>query len=324
MKTMSYSEAIREGMRIKMLEDENVFIFGEDVGPFGGCFGVTSGMHKEFGEMRVRDTPISEGAILGCAIGAAATGLRPIAELMFMDFSTVAMDMIVNQAAKLRYMTGGKMNLPLVVRMPCGAGVGASAQHSQSLEAWFTHIPGLKVVYPSTPADAAGLIITAIEDDNPVIFMEHKMLYAMKGEVPEEIKAIPFGVADIKREGKDITIIATGRMVHESLKAAKQLEKNGIDAEVIDPRTLFPLDKETIFDSIKKTNRVLIVTEENRRGAYSGEISAEINEKIFDYLDAPVMRVASLNTPIPYSPGLEGFVIPNAKKILEATKSLIG
>jgi len=324
MKTMSYSEAIREGMRIKMLEDENVFIFGEDVGPFGGCFGVTSGMHKEFGEMRVRDTPISEGAILGCAIGAAATGLRPIAELMFMDFSTVAMDMIVNQAAKLRYMTGGKMNLPLVVRMPCGAGVGASAQHSQSLEAWFTHIPGLKVVYPSTPADAAGLIITAIEDDNPVIFMEHKMLYVMKGEVPEEIKAIPFGVADIKREGKDITIIATGRMVHESLKAAKQLEKNGIDAEVIDPRTLFPLDKETIFDSIKKTNRVLIVTEENRRGAYSGEISAEINEKIFDYLDAPVMRVASLNTPIPYSPGLEGFVIPNAKKILEATKSLIG
>ncbi|AJA48036.1 acetoin:2,6-dichlorophenolindophenol oxidoreductase subunit beta [Clostridium pasteurianum DSM 525 = ATCC 6013] len=324
MKTMSYSEAIREGMRIKMLEDENVFIFGEDVGPFGGCFGVTSGMHKEFGEMRVRDTPISEGAILGCAIGAAATGLRPIAELMFMDFSTVAMDMIVNQAAKLRYMTGGKMNLPLVVRMPCGAGVGASAQHSQSLEAWFTHIPGLKVVYPSTPADAAGLIITAIEDDNPVIFMEHKMLYAMKGEVPEEIKAIPFGVADIKREGKDITIIATGRMVHESLKAAKQLEKNGIDAEVIDPRTLFPLDKETIFDSIKKTNRVLIVTEENKRGAYSGEISAEINEKIFDYLDAPVIRVASLNTPIPYSPGLESFVLPTAKKITEAAKSLIG
>lgn len=202
MKIMSYSEAIREGMRIKMLEDENVFVLGEDVGPFGGCFGVTAGMHKEFGEMRVRDTPISEGAIVGCAIGAAATGLRPIAELMFMDFSTVAMDMIVNQAAKLRYMTGGKMNLPLVVRMPCGAGVGASAQHSQSLEAWFAHISGLKVVYPSTPADAAGLMITAIEDDNPVMFMEHKMLYAMKGEVPEEIKAIPFGVADIKYSKK--------------------------------------------------------------------------------------------------------------------------
>lgn len=322
MKTMSYSEAIREGMRIKMLENENVFIIGEDVGPFGGCFGVTAGMHKEFGEMRVRDTPISEGALVGCAIGAAATGLRPIAELMFMDFSTVAMDMIVNQAAKLRYMTGGKMNLPLVVRMPCGAGVGASAQHSQSLEAWFAHIPGLKVVYPSTPADAAGLMITAIEDDNPVMFMEHKMLYAMKGEVPEEIKAIPFGAADIKREGKDITLIATGRMVHESLKAAKQLSNSGIEVEVIDPRTLFPLDKETIFNSVKKTNRALIVTEENKRGAYSGEISAEINEKIFDYLDAPVKRVASLNTPIPYSPGLESFVLPSVKKIVEAAKSM--
>jgi pyruvate dehydrogenase E1 component beta subunit len=319
---MSYSEAIREGMRIKMLEDENVLIFGEDVGPFGGCFGVTAGMHKEFGEMRVRDTPISEGALVGCAIGAAATGLRPIAELMFMDFSTVAMDMIVNQAAKLRYMTGGKMNLPLVVRMPCGAGVGASAQHSQSLEAWFAHIPGLKVVYPSTPADAAGLMIMAIEDDNPVIFMEHKMLYAMKGEVPEEIKSIPFGVADIKREGADLTLVATGRMVHESLKAAKQLAKNGIEVEVIDPRTLFPLDKETIFNSVKKTNRALIVTEENKRGAYSGEISAEINEKIFDYLDAPVLRVASLNTPIPYSPGLESFVLPSVKKIIEAAKSM--
>ncbi|MDF2502876.1 alpha-ketoacid dehydrogenase subunit beta [Clostridium sp.] len=322
MRTMSYSEAIREGMRIKMLEDENVLIFGEDVGPFGGCFGVTAGMHKEFGEMRVRDTPISEGALVGCAIGAAATGLRPIAELMFMDFSTVAMDMIVNQAAKLRYMTGGKMNLPLVVRMPCGAGVGASAQHSQSLEAWFAHIPGLKVVYPSTPADAAGLMIMAIEDDNPVIFMEHKMLYAMKGEVPEEIKSIPFGVADIKREGADLTLVATGRMVHESLKAAKQLAKNGIEVEVIDPRTLFPLDKETIFNSVKKTNRALIVTEENKRGAYSGEISAEINEKIFDYLDAPVLRVASLNTPIPYSPGLESFVLPSVKKIIEAAKSM--
>ncbi|WP_010233663.1 alpha-ketoacid dehydrogenase subunit beta [Clostridium arbusti] len=322
MRTMSYSEAIREGMRIKMLEDENVLIFGEDVGPFGGCFGVTAGMHKEFGEMRVRDTPISEGALVGCAIGAAATGLRPIAELMFMDFSTVAMDMIVNQAAKLRYMTGGKMNLPLVVRMPCGAGVGASAQHSQSLEAWFAHIPGLKVVYPSTPADAAGLMITAIEDDNPVMFMEHKMLYAMKGEVPEEIKSIPFGVADIKREGADLTLVATGRMVHESLKAAKQLAKNGIEVEVIDPRTLFPLDKETIFNSVKKTNRALIVTEENKRGAYSGEISAEINEKIFDYLDAPVLRVASLNTPIPYSPGLESFVLPSVKKIVEAAKSM--
>ena len=296
MKTMTYMEAIREAMRIKMKEDEKVLILGEDVGAFGGCFGLTATLHSEFGEKRVRDTPISEGAIVGCAIGAAATGLKPIAEIMMGDFVTVAMDMLVNQAAKLRYMFGGKISLPMVVRLPGGGGLSAAAQHSQSLEAWLTHVPGLKVVYPSTPADAAGLLLTAIEDDNPVAFIEHKGIYGLKGEVPDDIKPIPFGVADIKKEGKDITIIATGKMVHEALKAAEELSKKGIEAEVVDPRTLFPLDKETIFNSVKKTSKVLVVTEENKRGGYGGEISAIISEEIFDYLDAPVVRIGALKS----------------------------
>ena len=322
MKTMTYMEAIREAMRIKMKEDENVLIIGEDVGAFGGCFGLTGTLHSEFGEKRVRDTPISEGAIVGCAIGAAATGLKPIAEIMMADFVTVAMDMLVNQAAKLRYMFGGKISLPMVVRLPGGGGLSAAAQHSQSLEAWLTHVPGLKVVYPSTPADAAGLLLTAIEDDNPVAFIEHKGIYSLKGEVPDDIKPIPFGVADIKKEGKDVTIIATGKMVHEALKAAQQLSKEGIEAEVVDPRTLFPLDKEAIFNSVKKTNKVLVVTEENKRGGYGGEISAIISEEIFDYLDAPVVRIGALNTPIPFSPVLENFVLPNSNNIVDGVKKL--
>lgn len=322
MKTMTYMEAIREAMRIKMKEDENVLIFGEDVGAFGGCFGLTAGLFDEFGGKRVRDTPISEGAIIGCAIGAAATGLRPIAEIMMGDFVTVAMDMLVNQAAKLRYMSGGKISLPMVVRLPGGGGMSAAAQHSQSLEAWLTHVPGLKVVYPSTPADAAGLMLTAIEDDNPVAFMEHKGIYGIKGEVPDNIKPIPFGVADIKREGKDITIIATGKMVHEALKAANQLSKEGIEAEVVDPRTLFPLDKETIFNSVKKTSKVLVVTEEVKRGGYGGEISAIISEEIFDYLNAPVVRIGALNTPIAFSPCLENFILPNSNDIVNGVKKL--
>jgi len=322
MKTMTYMEAIRQAIRIKMTEDENVLIFGEDVGAFGGCFGLTQGLFNEFGDKRVRDTPISEGAIVGCAIGAAATGLRPIAELMMGDFVTVGMDMLCNQAAKLRYMSGGKITLPMVVRLPGGGGISAAAQHSQSLEAWLTHMPGLKVVYPSTPADAAGLMLTSIDDDNPVIFMEHKVLYGLKGEVPDEIKPIPLGVADIKKEGKDITIIATGKMVHEALKAAEQLSKEGIEAEVVDPRTLVPLDKETIFNSVKKTSKVLVVTEENKRGGYGGEISAMIGEEIFDYLDAPIVRIGALNTPIAFSPGLESYILPNFKDIVNGVKKL--
>jgi pyruvate/2-oxoglutarate/acetoin dehydrogenase E1 component len=323
MKKMTYGEAIREGMRMKMKEDPNVFIFGEDVGAFGGCFGVTAGLYDEFGAERVKDTPISEGVIIGCAVGAAATGLRPVAELMFIDFLTVGMDQLVNQAAKMRYMFGGKISLPMVVRLPAGAGVQAAAQHSQSLEAWLTHVPGLKVVYPSTPQDALGLMLSSIEDDNPVMFIEHKVLYSMEGEIDEDVKPIPLGVADIKREGKDITIIATGKMVHESLKAAEVLAKEGIEAEVIDPRTLYPLDKNTIFKSVEKTNRVLIATEETKRGSYAGEISAMIAEEYFDYLDAPVVRVASLNTPIPFSPVLESYVIPDYEDILKGAREIL-
>ncbi len=323
MRTMTYAEAIREGMRIKMNHDPNVLIFGEDVGAFGGCFGVTAGLYDEFGEKRVKDTPISEGAIIGCAVGAAATGLKPVAELMFIDFLTVGMDQLVNQAAKMRYMFGGKITLPMVVRLPGGAGVQAAAQHSQSLEAWLTHVPGLKVVYPSTPQDALGLMLSAIEDDNPVMFIEHKLLYAVAGEVEDDVKPIPLGVADVKREGKDVTVIATGKMVHDALKAAEILSKEGIEVEVIDPRSLYPLDKETIFKSVEKTNKVVVVTEENKRGGYGGEISALISEEYFDYLDAPVVRIGALDTPIPFSPVLESYVIPNETDIVNAVKKMI-
>ncbi|MCC5909751.1 MAG: alpha-ketoacid dehydrogenase subunit beta [Clostridiaceae bacterium] len=323
MRTMTYGEAIREGMRIKMKEDANVFIMGEDVGAFGGCFGVTAGLYEEFGEKRVKDTPISEGAIIGGAVGAAATGLRPIAELMFIDFLTVGMDQIVNQAAKMRYMFGGKITVPMVVRLPAGGGVQAAAQHSQSLEAWLTHVPGLKVVYPSTPQDALGLMLTAIEDDNPVMYIEHKAMYAMKGEVEDTVAPIPFGVADIKREGADVTVIAYGKMLHEALKAAEELAKEGIEVEVIDPRTLYPLDQETIFKSVEKTNKVVVATEETKRGGYGGEIAAIIAEKAFDYLDAPIVRVGALDTPIPFTACLENYVLPNTVDIINAVKSIV-
>lgn len=322
MRTMTYGEAIREGMRVKMKEDPNVFIFGEDVGAFGGCFGVTAGLFDEFGEDRVKDTPISEGVIIGTAVGAAATGLKPIAELMFIDFLTVGMDQLVNQAAKMRYMFGGKITLPMVVRLPGGAGVQAAAQHSQSLEAWLTHVPGLKVVFPSTPQDALGLMLSAIEDDNPVMFVEHKLLYAVSGEVDDVVKPIPLGLADVKKEGSDLTIIATGKMVHDALEAAEKLEKDGISCEVIDPRSLYPLDMDTIKASIEKTSRVLIVTEENKRGGYGGEISALISETLFDELDCPVKRIGALDTPIPFSPTLESYVIPNGQDVENAVREM--
>ena len=320
---MTFLEALKEAMRREMKKNENVYILGEDVGPFGGCFGVTAGLFDEFGEKRVRDTPISEGAIVGCAVGSAATGLRPIAELMFSDFSTVAMDMIVNQAAKMRYMVGGKISLPLVIRMPLGAGVSASAQHSQSLEAWFTHVPGLKVVYPTTPEDALGLLMTSVEDDNPVIFLEHKILYGIKGEIPDDIKPIPLGVARIHRKGTDVTVIATGKMVHEAISAAEKLSAEGVSVEVLDPRTLYPLDKKAIFESVGKTHKVLVVTEENKRGGYGGEISAMIGEECFDSLDAPVVRIGALNTPIPFAKCLENLVVPNFEDIIIGIKSLL-
>ncbi len=322
MRKMTVAEAIREALRLEMKRDERVFIMGEDVGKFGGCFGVTQGLYEEFGPERVKDTPISETAIIGSAVGAAATGMRPVPEIMFCDFLTVPMDQLVNQAAKMRYMFGGKAKIPMTVRVPVGAGMSAAAQHSQCLEAWFIHVPGLKVVMPSTPADHAGLLISSIRDDNPVMFFEHKMLYGVEGEVPDEIEPIPLGKADIKREGEDVTVIATSMMVYKSLEAAKELEKDGISIEVVDPRTLFPLDKETIFESVKKTNRVVIVHEAVKRGGVGAEIAAQIADEMFDYLDAPIKRVAALNVPIPFSPPLEKYVVPDVKDIINAVKSI--
>ncbi|MDW7669441.1 MAG: alpha-ketoacid dehydrogenase subunit beta [Bacillota bacterium] len=323
MRKMTYAEGIREGMRIRMQEDDSVLIFGEDVGQFGGCFGVTAGMFEEFSGERVKDTPISEGVIIGSAVGAAATGLKPIAELMFVDFATVGMDQLVNQAAKMRYMFGGKIALPMVVRLPGGAGTRAAAQHSQSLESWLTHVPGLKLVYPSNAEDAAGLMLSAIDDDNPVIYFEHKVLYAMEGEVPDKIEPIPFGKAKVKREGTDVTILTYAKQVYDSLEAAKQLEAEGIDVEVIDLRSLYPLDKEAIEKSIKKTNKVVLVSEEVKRGGYIGEIAAMISEEFFYELDAPIVRVGTLNVPIPFSPVLEDYVVPRVEDIVKAVKKLV-
>ncbi|MDQ0874417.1 pyruvate/2-oxoglutarate/acetoin dehydrogenase E1 component [Paenibacillus sp. V4I3] len=324
MRLATYQEAIREAMSQEMRTNELVFILGEDIGVYGGAFGVTNGMIEEFGSERVRVTPISESAITGCAIGAAMTGMRPILEIQFSDFITIATDQIVNQAAKLRYMFGGKGNVPIVVRTPGGSGAGLAAQHSQSLEAWMTHIPGLKVIQPSTPYDAKGLLKAAMDDDNPVIFYEHKLLYGMKGDVPEEPYTIPLGKADIKREGTDVTIIATSIMVHKALEAAKQLELEGISVEVVDPRTLVPLDEETIIESVKKTGRAVVVHEAVKRGGYGAEIVSMIQEsEAFDYLDAPIQRVAGLPIPIPYNVELEKLAVPQVGDIIQAVKSTL-
>lgn len=321
MTMMTYAEGIREGMSIRMRENPNVVLFGEDVGAFGGCFGVSAGMLAEFGPERVRDTPISEGAIIGCAVGAAATGLRPIAELMFCDFLTVGMDQLVNQAAKMRYMFGGKISMPMVVRLPAGAGTGAAAQHSQSLEAWLTHVPGLKVVYPSCAQDALGLMLSAIDDDNPVMYFEQKVLLSMKSEVTS-LEPIPLGKGRIVREGGDLSIITYGRQVYDALEAAEKLAADGISVEVIDLRSLYPLDKELIGESIAKTHKAIVITEEVKRGGFGGEISAIIGEEFFDYLDAPVIRIGALDTPVPFAPNLEQYYIPNAQDILVAAKKM--
>jgi pyruvate/2-oxoglutarate/acetoin dehydrogenase E1 component len=321
---ISYLEAVREAMSQEMRKNQDVFILGEDIGVYGGAFGVTRGMIEEFGPERVRNTPISEAAIAGGAVGAALTGMRPILELQFSDFITIAMDQLVNQAAKTRYMFGGKGKVPLVVRTPAGSGTGAAAQHSQSLEAWMAHIPGLKVVQPSTAYDAKGLLKAAMDDDNPVIFYEHKLLYKTIGEVPEEQYSIPLGKADVKRSGKDVTIVATAIMVHKALEAAKELEAEGIDVEIIDPRTLVPLDEETIIESVKKTGKCIVVHEAVKRGGYGGEIASMIAEsEAFDYLDAPIKRLGGLAVPIPYNPTLEKAVIPQVPDIIEAAKELV-
>ncbi|MEN2995395.1 MAG: alpha-ketoacid dehydrogenase subunit beta [Acetomicrobium sp.] len=323
MRKLTMRAAINEALRQEMRRDPNVYVIGEDVGVFGGCFGVTAGLIDEFGPKRVIDTPITESAIVGNALGAAATGLRPVAEIMFMDFVGVTMDQIYNQAAKMRYMFGGKAKIPMVIRTACGAGGSAAAQHSQSLEAWFMHVPGLKVVAPSTAYDAKGLLISSIRDDNPVIFVEHKFIYGLEGEVPEDTYTVPLGKADVKRQGSDVTIIATMAMVHKALEAAEELSKEGISVEVVDPRTLQPLDGETIIESVKKTHKVVIVHEAVKFAGPGAEIAAMIAEEAFDYLDAPIKRVAAPFTPVPFSPVLEQEYIPSKEKIIAAVKEAV-
>jgi pyruvate dehydrogenase E1 component beta subunit len=321
---ITYRKALTEALREEMRRDSTVFLLGEDIGRYwGGAFKVTEGLAEEFGDERVRDTPISESAIIGTAVGAAITGMRPVAEIMFGDLTALAMDQIANQAAKIRYMFGGQASCPLVIRTPFGAGVNIASHHSQSLEAWFMHVPGLYVAVPSTPYDTKGLLKTAIRGNNPVFFCEHKLLYPIEDEVPEEEYTIPFGVADIKREGADVTIVATLYMVHKALNAAKQLEKEGIDAEVVDPRTLTPLDKQAIIKSVKKTGRLVIVSEDCKTAGVSAEIAAMVTEEAIDYLDAPIKRVAEPDTPIPFSPPLEQYVIPDEKAIMKAVKKVV-
>jgi pyruvate/2-oxoglutarate/acetoin dehydrogenase E1 component len=324
MREITYAQAINEAMSQEMRRDDKVFFLGEDIGIYGGAFGVSAGMFAEFGPDRVRDTPISEAAIIGAAVGAACTGMRPIAELMFSDFSAVAMDQIVNQAAKMRYQFGGQAKVPLVIRTPGGSGVGAAAQHSQSIEAWFCHVPGLKVVVPSTPYDAKGLLISAIRDDNPVMFFEQKLLYRKKGPVPEEAYTIPLGAAEVKRTGTDLTLITYGRMLPLCLEVADNLAEKGIDIEIIDPRTLMPLDKESLIASVKKTGKALIVHEAVQTGGIGGEISAVISDSdAFFYLDAPIKRVGGLDVPIPYCIELEREAVPTAASITRAVYQLI-
>ncbi|WP_341960996.1 alpha-ketoacid dehydrogenase subunit beta [Planococcus maritimus] len=324
MRELTYLEAVREAMSQEMRQNEDVFILGEDIGVYGGAFGVTRGMIEEFGPERIRNTPISEAAISGTAVGAALTGMRPILELQFSDFMTIAMDNMVNQAAKIRYMYGGKGKVPMVLRTPAGSGTGAAAQHSQSLEAWMAHVPGLKVVQPSTAFDAKGLLKAAIDEDNPVIFYEHKLCYKTTSDVPEELYSIPLGKADVKREGSDVTIVATAIMVHKALEAATKLEEQGISVEVIDPRTLVPLDTKTIIESVKKTGRLVVVHEAVKRGGFGGEIASTIAEsEAFDYLDAPIMRLGGKAVPIPYNPELEKSAIPGVDDIVAAVKETL-
>ncbi|HDN05604.1 alpha-ketoacid dehydrogenase subunit beta [Candidatus Bathyarchaeota archaeon] len=324
MRKITYREALREALREEMRRDPTVFLLGEDIGRYwGGAFKVTEGLAEEFGDERVRDTPISESAIIGAAVGAAITGMRPVAEIMFGDLTALAVDQIANQAAKIRYMFGGQAKVPLVIRTPFGAGVNIAAHHSQSLEAWYMHVPGLYVAVPSTPYDAKGLLKTAIRNDNPVFFCEHKLLYPIEGEVPEEEYTVPLGVADVKREGEDVTVVATLYMVHKALEAAEKLETEGISVEVVDPRTLTPLDKQTIIKSVKKTGRLVVVSEDCKTAGVSAEIAAVVAEEAIDYLDAPIKRVAEPDTPIPFSPPLEQYVIPNEKSIIKAVREVV-
>ena len=324
MAELSYREAVRDAMSTAMRRDEDVFIMGEDIAEMGGSMGVTQGMLEEFGPERVRNTPISEMAIVGAGIGAAIAGMRPIVEIMYQDFTTLAMEQIVSQAAKHRYMSGGQIKVPLTIRTQGGAGWSPGAQHAQQLEAWFVHVPGLKVVFPSTPEDVRGLLWSSIYEDNPIVFFEHRTLYGIKGEVPDEIEPIEIGKARIHRVGEDVTVVATGRLVHESLKAAEQAAEDGISVEVFDPRTLQPLDEDALIASVKKTNRAVVAHEAVTRMGWGAEVAAVVQEKAFDYLDAPIARVGAKFTPIPFAPVMEEWVVPHVKDVLAAIKKTVG
>ena len=320
----SYREAVRDAMSQAMRRDPDVFIMGEDIAEMGGSMGVTQGMLAEFGPDRVRNTPISEMAIVGAGMGAAIMGMRPIVEIMYEDFLTLGMEQLVNQAAKHRYMSGGQVKVPLTLRTQGGAGWSPGAQHAQQLEAWFCHVPGLKVIFPSTPTDARGLLWSAIYDDNPVVFFEHRTLYPLKDDVPDELEPIPLGKARTHREGEDVTVVATGRLVHESLQAATQAESEGISVEVVDPRTLQPLDEEALVASVKKTNRCVVAHEAVTRMGFGAEVAAILGEQAFDWLDAPVERVGARFAPVPFAPVMEQFVVPDADDVFQAIRRTVG
>jgi acetoin:2,6-dichlorophenolindophenol oxidoreductase subunit beta len=323
MPTLSYREAVRDALAQAMRKDEDVFVMGEDIAEMGGSMGVTQGLLDEFGADRVRNTPISEMAIVGAGIGAAMQGMRPVVEIMYEDFLTLSLEQIVNQAAKHRYMSGGQVTVPLTVRTQGGAGWSPGAQHAQQLEGWLVHIPGLKVVFASTPSDARGLLWSAIYDDNPVVFFEHRTLYPIKEELSDEIEPIPLGSARVHREGEDVTVIATGRLVHESLAAAAEAEKDGISVEVVDPRTLQPLDEETLVASVKKTSRAVVAHEAVVRMGWGAEVAAVLQHQAFDWLDAPIERVGAKFVPLPFAPVMEEFVVPHADDVLEAIKRTV-
>jgi len=323
MPELTYREAVRDALARALREDESVFLMGEDIAEMGGSMAVTQGLLAEFGPKRIRNTPISEIAIVGSGIGAAIQGMRPVVEIMYEDFLTLSMEQLVNQAAKHRTMSGGQVKVPLTIRTQGGAGWSPGAQHAQQLEAWFVHVPGLKVVFASTPEDVRGLLWSSIYDDNPVVFFEHRTLYPLKGEVPDEFEPIPLGKARVHREGEDVTVVATGRLVHEALKAADQAETEGISVEVVDPRTLQPLDEETIVASVRKTTRCVTAHEAVVRGGFGAELAAVIQHGAFDWLDAPIERVGAKFAPLPFAPAMEQWVVPHAEDVLEAIRRTV-
>lgn len=324
MPELTYREAVRDALSRAMRADDSVFLMGEDIAEMGGSMGVTHGMLAEFGPERVRNTPISELAIVGAGIGAAIQGMRPIVEIMYEDFLTLSMEQIVNQAAKHRTMSGGQVTVPLTIRTQGGAGWSPGAQHSQQLESWFTHVPGLKVVFPSTPEDVRGLLWSSIYDDNTVIFFEHRTLYPLKGQVPEELEPIPLGRARIHREGEDVTVVAIGRLVHDALAAAEEAEREGISVEVVDPRTLLPLDERAIVESVRKTTRCVTAHEAVVRGGFGAELAAVVQYGAFDYLDAPIERVGARFAPLPFAPVLEEWCVPHTADVLAAIRRTVG